>query len=222
MSSRRRSGKQPRQDSTGTQPAVPSRGGLPRRVSVVELEKCAATSPNTAHPAQTADWTKSTASCQRADVRSQSFQRTLHPMTPRQCHFPGVDDGVCEHGVMRVARPRGAIPQATNGALTASRSYSNCHEHAVGIFGQWILSLTITRKWSKDDEHHTEPTSVSAAAASRKLASRDALDSIQTLTSAGTRRSLDAEAWHDEHVPHSICAFWTQSVTFPQSHGLTV
>jgi hypothetical protein len=61
--------------------------------------------------------------------------RTLHPLAPRRCHFSGVD-GVCEHGVMRVARPNGAIPQATNGALTASRSHSNCHEHAVGSVGQ--------------------------------------------------------------------------------------
>ncbi|OAG12835.1 cutinase transcription factor 1 alpha [Paraphaeosphaeria sporulosa] len=65
------------------------------------------------------------------------------------------------------------------------------------------------KKWSKDDEHQTESTNVSTAAASRKLASRDTLDSVQPLTSAGTRRSLDAEAWHDEHVPHSIY----------QSHG---
>ncbi|KAL5458709.1 hypothetical protein PMIN06_003173 [Paraphaeosphaeria minitans] len=94
-------------------------------------------------------------------------------------------------GVMQVARPSGPIPQATSTE-------------------PWLHHVLFQiMKWSKDDEHHTEPINVSAAAASRKIASRDALDSVQTLTSAGSRRPLDAETWHDEHVPHSIY----------QSHG---
>ncbi|KAF1972863.1 cutinase transcription factor 1 alpha [Bimuria novae-zelandiae CBS 107.79] len=65
------------------------------------------------------------------------------------------------------------------------------------------------KKWNKEDEPHAEPTHASTAGASRKLASREALDSIQNLTSAGSRQSNEAEPWHEEHVPHSIY----------QSHG---
>ncbi|KAH9870689.1 hypothetical protein IAQ61_006167 [Plenodomus lingam] len=64
------------------------------------------------------------------------------------------------------------------------------------------------RKWSKDDDQLVESTS-SAANANRKLASRDALDSIQSLNSGSSRASQDAESRREEHVPHSIY----------QSHG---
>ncbi|CAI6246693.1 unnamed protein product [Periconia digitata] len=68
------------------------------------------------------------------------------------------------------------------------------------------------KKWSKDDEKHTETTTASTATAAtavtsssinRKLASRDALDSIQHLNSAASCRSHE-EPRLDEHVPHSI------------------
>ncbi|KAF2638082.1 cutinase transcription factor 1 alpha [Massarina eburnea CBS 473.64] len=85
------------------------------------------------------------------------------------------------------------------------------------------------KKWSKDDEHPVENTAASASASNinRKLASRDALDSIQNLTSAAPRRSHETEPRLDEHVPHSICAFLTampfrapRADSFPdQSHG---
>jgi hypothetical protein len=65
----------------------------------------------------------------------------------------------------------------------------------------------VFRKWTKDDEHHTENTTSSVPSANRKLASRDALDSIQSLNTAASRRSHEAEPRPDEHVPHSICAF---------------
>ncbi|KAH7130774.1 cutinase transcription factor 1 alpha [Dendryphion nanum] len=38
----------------------------------------------------------------------------------------------------------------------------------------------------------------------KKLVARDSLDGIQTLNSASSRRSHEAEPRHDEHVPHSI------------------
>jgi hypothetical protein len=86
--------------------------------------------------------------------------------------------------------------------------------------------LTITdvhRKWSKDDDHnHTEHTTSSVSNANRKLASRDALDSIQNLNSAASRRSHEAEPRHDEHVPHSICAFLDNMYENNGSHALTV
>ncbi|KAF2182235.1 hypothetical protein K469DRAFT_691463 [Zopfia rhizophila CBS 207.26] len=66
------------------------------------------------------------------------------------------------------------------------------------------------KKWSKDDDHHAADNNASSVSnANRKLASRDALDSIQNLSSASSRRSHEAEPRHDEHVPHSIY----------QSHG---
>ncbi|KAF1841149.1 uncharacterized protein K460DRAFT_380866 [Cucurbitaria berberidis CBS 394.84] len=59
------------------------------------------------------------------------------------------------------------------------------------------------KKWSKDDEQSAENTS-SATNATRKLASRDALDNSQALNSASSRSSHEAESRRDEHVPHSI------------------
>ncbi|KAI8936555.1 hypothetical protein NX059_006956 [Plenodomus lindquistii] len=64
------------------------------------------------------------------------------------------------------------------------------------------------KKWSKDDEQPAE-TSNSASNLNRKLASRDALDSVQSLNPGSSRGSQDAESRRDEHVPHSIY----------QSHG---
>ncbi|KAF2813290.1 uncharacterized protein BDZ99DRAFT_253225 [Mytilinidion resinicola] len=64
------------------------------------------------------------------------------------------------------------------------------------------------KKWSKDEDQTTE-TNASAASATRKLAAREALDSIQNLAAASSRRSHDPEPSSEEHVPHSIY----------QSHG---
>lgn len=116
-SSRLPSARPPRPVSTDTRPAVQSKGGPPRRVSVVELEKYAATSPSTALPAQTADWMRSSALFQRADVKSQYTPTSLHPTVPRHCLFADVDNGASEHGVMRLARPSGAVPRATINVL---------------------------------------------------------------------------------------------------------
>ncbi|KAF2108536.1 cutinase transcription factor 1 alpha [Lophiotrema nucula] len=60
------------------------------------------------------------------------------------------------------------------------------------------------KKWSKDDDHHTESSANNLSSANRKLVSRDALDSVQNLNSASSRRSHEGEPRHDEHVPHSI------------------
>ncbi|PSN72876.1 hypothetical protein BS50DRAFT_606729 [Corynespora cassiicola Philippines] len=60
------------------------------------------------------------------------------------------------------------------------------------------------KKWNKDDEHHAESTTSAVPSANRKIASREALDSVQSLSSASSRRSHEAEPRHDEHVPHSI------------------
>ena len=84
------SGRPPRLAWTDTPPAVQSRGGPPRRVSAVELARCAATSPNTARPAPTADWTRSIALCQRAGAKSQSPTPDLHPMARLQL-LPSAD-----------------------------------------------------------------------------------------------------------------------------------
>ncbi|CAO2650742.1 Nn.00g020340.m01.CDS01 [Neocucurbitaria sp. VM-36] len=73
--------------------------------------------------------------------------------------------------------------------------------------GQLLRVQSVT-KWSKDDEQTAENSS-SASNANRKLASREALDSVQTLNSASSRGSHEAESRRDEHVPHSIY----------QSHG---
>ncbi|KAF2131603.1 hypothetical protein P153DRAFT_416575 [Dothidotthia symphoricarpi CBS 119687] len=62
------------------------------------------------------------------------------------------------------------------------------------------------KKWSKDDEPQVECTS-SISSANRKLASRDALDSILHLNSSCG--SQETESQRDGHVPHSIY----------QSHG---
>lgn len=75
----------------------------------------------------------------------------------------------------------------------------------------WTSADVVPRKWSKDDDHqhHTSeptPAAVASSSANRKLASREALDSVQTLNSASSRRSHEAEPRLDEHVPHSICA----------------
>ncbi|KAH7080312.1 cutinase transcription factor 1 alpha [Paraphoma chrysanthemicola] len=64
------------------------------------------------------------------------------------------------------------------------------------------------KKWSKDDDQQVECAN-SSSNATRKLASRDAIDSIQNLTSTASRGSHEAESRRDEHVPHSIY----------QSHG---
>lgn len=64
------------------------------------------------------------------------------------------------------------------------------------------------KKWTKDDEQHAETTS-SVSNPNRKLASRDALDSIQSLKSGSSQGSHEPEPRRDEHVPHSIY----------QSHG---
>lgn len=67
------------------------------------------------------------------------------------------------------------------------------------------------KKWSKDDDHSTEANASASSNANRKLASREALGSIQkpNLTATASRRSHDPEPRHEEHVPHSIY----------QSHG---
>lgn len=62
------------------------------------------------------------------------------------------------------------------------------------------------RKWSKDDDQGTESTS-SSGNATRKIASRDALDGSQGLNPATSRASHEAESRRDEHVPHSICVW---------------
>jgi len=64
------------------------------------------------------------------------------------------------------------------------------------------------KKWSKDDDQATENASATAPA-TRKIASRDALDGAQTLNRSSSRGSHEAESRRDEHVPHSIY----------QSHG---
>ncbi|KAJ8118618.1 hypothetical protein OPT61_g427 [Boeremia exigua] len=64
------------------------------------------------------------------------------------------------------------------------------------------------KKWNKDDEAQSE-TTATPTNVTRKLASRDALDSNQSLNSASSRASQDAESRINEHVPHSIY----------QSHG---
>ncbi|UPX11112.1 uncharacterized protein EKO05_0001735 [Ascochyta rabiei] len=64
------------------------------------------------------------------------------------------------------------------------------------------------KKWSKDDEPQTE-TTTTPSNVTRKLASRDALDSAQSLKPAPSRGSQDAEIRMNEHIPHSIY----------QSHG---
>ncbi|KAK3062236.1 hypothetical protein LTS18_004549, partial [Coniosporium uncinatum] len=56
------------------------------------------------------------------------------------------------------------------------------------------------KKWSKEGEEQDTPTSVAVHPCNRKLASRNALDSLQSL--APGRLSHDEP--HDEHVPHSI------------------
>ncbi|KAF2735243.1 hypothetical protein EJ04DRAFT_492095 [Polyplosphaeria fusca] len=61
------------------------------------------------------------------------------------------------------------------------------------------------KKWSKDEDHQHD-SSAAVSSATRKLASRDALDSIQNLSSASSQPSHEAEPRHDEHVPHSIYA----------------
>ena len=61
-----------------------------------------------------------------------------------------------------------------------------------------------SRKWSKDDDQASEHAS-STATATRKIASRDALDSVQTLQPTSSRGSHEAESRRGEHVPHSIC-----------------
>ncbi|KAH8727499.1 cutinase transcription factor 1 alpha [Phaeosphaeriaceae sp. PMI808] len=59
------------------------------------------------------------------------------------------------------------------------------------------------KKWGKDDEQPEERTN-STTNLTRKLASRDVLDSAQTFKSASSRGSHEAESRRDEHVPHSI------------------
>ncbi|KAH6416953.1 hypothetical protein HBI14_106720 [Parastagonospora nodorum] len=58
------------------------------------------------------------------------------------------------------------------------------------------------KKWSKDDEQTECATTTTTA--TRKLASRDALDNIHNLKSATSRGSHEAESRRDEHLPHSI------------------
>ncbi|KAF1951493.1 hypothetical protein CC80DRAFT_575389 [Byssothecium circinans] len=77
------------------------------------------------------------------------------------------------------------------------------------------------RKWSKDDEHHAETTTASVSNVNRKLASREALDSIQNLNSAAPRSSHEIEPRLDEHVPHSIYQTHGNRLTissFPDLH----
>ncbi|XPS74793.1 hypothetical protein M3J09_006907 [Ascochyta lentis] len=65
------------------------------------------------------------------------------------------------------------------------------------------------KKWNNDDEPQTENTTTTTTNVTRKLASRDALDSAQSLKPASSRGSQDVETRMNEHVPHSIY----------QSHG---
>ncbi|KAJ4983702.1 cutinase transcription factor 1 beta [Stagonosporopsis vannaccii] len=64
------------------------------------------------------------------------------------------------------------------------------------------------KKWNKDDDAQAETTATTTNV-TRKLASRDALDSVPSLKSVSSRASQDAESRINEHVPHSIY----------QSHG---
>lgn len=57
--------------------------------------------------------------------------------------------------------------------------------------------------------------------ANRKIASREALDSVQSLSSASSRRSHEAEPRHDEHVPHSICALSPRSISTDVKYVIT-
>jgi len=79
----------------------------------------------------------------------------------------------------------------------------------------WLL--TVDRKWSKEDEHsNTGDASGSSTNphTNRKLVSRDALDGLQSLAaSTSSRPAHDAEIRQDEHVPHSICAFYELKAT---------
>ncbi|OSS45781.1 hypothetical protein B5807_09578 [Epicoccum nigrum] len=59
------------------------------------------------------------------------------------------------------------------------------------------------KKWNKDDEPQTETTTTTNA--TRKLASRETFDSVQSLKTSSSRGSQDAESRINEHVPHSIC-----------------
>ncbi|KAK1915502.1 hypothetical protein P3342_003312 [Pyrenophora teres f. teres] len=70
------------------------------------------------------------------------------------------------------------------------------------------------KKWSKDDDQASEnasSTATTTTTTTRKIASRDALDGVQSLQSASSRASHEAESRREreEHVPHSIY----------QSHG---
>lgn len=112
------SGRPPTPAWTDTPPAVQSRGGPPRRVSVVELARCAATSPNMARRARIADWTRSSASCQRAGGKSQSPTPDLHPMARRQ--FPSPD----LHKLLRPCRHASGQNQRTCSASHQPRVQS--------------------------------------------------------------------------------------------------
>lgn len=79
-------------------------------------------------------------------------------------------------------------------------------------------NANVSRKWSKDDEQNVENTT-SSSNVTRKLASRDALDSIQ-LGSASSRGSHEAEPRRDEHVPHSICAYRSRATIMAFGHSL--
>jgi hypothetical protein len=107
----------------------------------------------------------------------------------------------CRHAISAKGSVFGlAICGASN--LLQSRG-ANGHHYAYSI----CAPLTnYCRKYGKDDDPATENTT-STSTATRKIASRDALDSVQTLNSVSSRGSHESESRRDEHVPHSICTY---------------
>lgn len=119
----------------------------------------------------------------------------------------------CRHSSW-LCRP---IPPAATRAFILSRllaSFVALRQHQ-----SWPIA-NLGRKWNKDDDHQPENAAASTANVNRKLASREALDGIQNLSSAAARRSPAGEPRHEEHVPHSICAY-PMTTSSESSHALT-
>jgi hypothetical protein len=155
-------------------------------------------SPSTAHRVPIAGWTRSNALYQRVVGKSQCSQFSIrYPSRPplSTAHPPSV--------VMR-SRP---LHRQSLAATYRAFNQSRPEHYQLRVSTLFWLSADVRRKWTKDEDHHAaEHSTTSLSNATRKLASRDALDSIQNLNSAASRRSHESEPRHDEHVPHSICA----------------
>ncbi|KAF2706731.1 hypothetical protein K504DRAFT_470780 [Pleomassaria siparia CBS 279.74] len=154
---------------------------------------------------------------------SQEKQQQQQQPTKRKATQAGIDGHPTGRSVKRRASKACQCCRARKVRCNVTEHGAPCTNCRLDEVDCIVSESRRKKKWSKDDDqHHThthahthvEPVILSSAASNptRKIASRESLDSVQNLNKAGSassRLSHEAEPRLDEHVPHSIY----------QSHG---